>query len=61
MKEKRHKLNYRFHDPNPVGMTADYLLKILIEANIPKVERAIQKASCQLTEQPKHENVESSA
>lgn len=61
MKEKRRKLNYRFHDPNPVGVTANYLLQILIEANSQKVEWAIQQAAGQLAEQPKQEKVESSA
>ena len=39
------KLNYRFHDPNPAAVTADYILKIFIEANAGKVEAAIQKAA----------------
>lgn len=47
---KTQKLNYRFYDPNPANVTAEYLLKILIEANIPKVERAIQEAARQTPE-----------
>ena len=42
---KKRKLNYRFHNPNPVAETADYLLKILIEANTEKVQSAIQEAA----------------
>ncbi|MCI8477909.1 MAG: hypothetical protein HFE97_06110 [Oscillospiraceae bacterium] len=42
---KERKLNYRFHDPNPAAITADYILKIFIEANAGKVEAAIQKAA----------------
>ena len=42
---KKCKLNYRFHDPNPAAVTADYILKIFIEANAGKVEKAIQKAA----------------
>ena len=42
---KQSKLNYRFHDPNPAAVTADYILKILIEANAGKVEAAIQNAA----------------
>ena len=42
---KKRKLNYRFHDPNPAAVTADYILKIFIEANTGKVEAAIQKAA----------------
>jgi hypothetical protein len=30
---KKHKLNYRFHNPNSAAATADCILKILIEAN----------------------------
>ena len=42
---KQRKLNYRFHDPNPAAVTADYILKIFIEANAGKVEAAIQEAA----------------
>ena len=42
---KQRKLSYRFHDPNPAAVTADYILKIFIEANAGKVEEAIQKAA----------------
>ena len=42
---KERKLNYRFHDPNPAAVPADYILKIFIEANAGKVEAAIQKAA----------------
>lgn len=42
---KRTKLNYRFHNPNSAEETADFLCKLLIEANIGKVERAIEEAA----------------
>lgn len=42
---KKKKLNYRFHNPNTVEETADFLLKIFIEANAGKVERAIREAA----------------
>ena len=42
---KKYKLNYRFHDPNPAAVTADYILKIFIEANAGKVEAAVQSAA----------------
>lgn len=45
---KKRKLNYRFHNPNTAEATADILLKILIEANSEKVERAIQEAAKQV-------------
>lgn len=41
---KKQKLNYRFHNPNPAAETADYILKILLEANTKKVNLAIQEA-----------------
>ena len=42
---KERKLNYRFHNPNPTAVTADYLLKIFMEANQEKVQLAIQSAA----------------
>lgn len=39
------KLNYRFHNPNTAETTADYILKVFIEANFGKVERAIRQAA----------------
>lgn len=48
---KKRKFNYRFHNPNTAEVTADYLLKVLIEANTSKVERAIQEATNELPEQ----------
>ena len=48
---KKCKLNYRFHDPNPAAVTADYILKIFIEANAGKVEAAIQNAAAAISNQ----------
>ena len=45
---KKTKLCYRFHDPNPAAVTADYLLTILIEANKEKVAQAIRERSSDL-------------
>lgn len=42
---KKTELNYRFHNPNPADVTADFLLKLLIEVNAEKVERAIEEAA----------------
>ena len=42
---KKRKLNYQFHNPNPAAATADYILKILLEANQEKVQSAIQAAA----------------
>ena len=30
------KLNFRFHDTNPTGVAAEYILKELVAANLPK-------------------------
>lgn len=38
---KKQKLNYRFHNPNTPEATAEYIIKILIEANQKKVERIL--------------------
>lgn len=46
MKQEK-KLNYRFHNPNSATNSADFLCKILIEANGRKVERAIKEAALQ--------------
>lgn len=43
------KLNFRFHDPNPTGVAAEYILKELIEANLPKAERAVKEAKMRET------------
>lgn len=48
---KQRKLNYRFHNPNSVEDTANYLCKILIEANVGKVERAIEEAASKCAEE----------
>lgn len=42
---KERKLNYRFHNPNPAAVAADYILRELIEANVAKVEAAVQNAA----------------
>ncbi len=49
---KKSKLNYRFHNPNPADVTADYILKVFIEVNEKKVEQAINSLSGEL----KYEN-----
>lgn len=36
----KRKLNYRFHNPNPVEVTAEYIVKVMIEANAEKVLQA---------------------
>ena len=45
---QKRKLNYRIHNPNSAAATADYILKILIDANSEKVERAIRAAADQV-------------
>lgn len=41
---KERKLNYRFHNPNTAADTADYILRVLVEANMGKVEQVMQAA-----------------
>lgn len=53
---QKRKLNYRFHNPNSVAATADYILKILIDANSEKVEKAIQAAADQVDHKTKCED-----
>ena len=50
---QKRKLNYRFHNPNSAAATADYILKILIDANSEKVERAIQAAADEVAKETK--------
>ena len=38
-------LNYSFFNPNTVEDTADFLLKLFVEVNRPKVDAAIRKAA----------------
>ena len=45
---KKQKLNYRFHNPNPADVTADYILKVFIEINEKKVEQAIRASAREL-------------
>ena len=51
---KQRKLNYRFHNPNSAEDTANYLFKILIEANAAKVERAIEEAASRCAEKSEY-------
>ena len=46
----KRKLNYRFHNPNSAEDTANFLCKLLIEANAGKVERAIEEAAARCVE-----------
>ena len=50
---QKRKLNYRIHNPNSAAATADYILKILIDANSEKVEKAIQAAAGQVAKETK--------
>lgn len=52
-------MNYRFHNPNPPEVTADYILKVLIEANSEKVERAIQEVANQVICENKYQEEDS--
>ena len=51
---KQRKLNYRFHNPNSAEDTAEFLCKLLIEANAGKVERALQEAASMSKEEDEY-------
>ena len=51
---KQRKLNYRFYNPNSAEDTADFLCKLLIEANAGKVERAIEEAASRCAEESEY-------
>ena len=42
---KQPKLKYHFHNANTPEITADYILKVFMEANLSKVEKAIKEAA----------------
>ena len=50
---KERKLNYRIHNPNPAAVTADYILKVLIEANTGKADAAIRNAAAVIPDEGK--------
>lgn len=52
---KIHKLNYRFHNPNSEADTAEYILRVFVEANMGKAEQAIQAAARQAQDNEQHE------
>ena len=47
---KERKLIYRFNDPNPAAVTANYILKVLIEANTGKADAAIRNAAAAISD-----------
>ena len=51
---KQRKLNYRFHNPNSAEDTADFLCKLLIEANAGNVEYALEKAAARCAEESEY-------
>ena len=56
---QKRKLNYRFHNPNSVEATANSILKILIDVNSEKIEKAIQAAADQVDREMKCNNEDS--
>ena len=51
---KDRKLNYCFHNPNSAEDTANFLCKLLIEANAGKVERTIEEAASRCAEESEY-------
>ena len=41
---KQQKLQFRFHNPNTAEAAADFLVKLLLEANEKKLERTLREA-----------------
>ncbi len=52
---RKQKLNYRFHNPNPADVTADYILKIFMEVNKKKVDQALKEVADQHANESKEE------
>lgn len=48
---KQQKLNFRFLNPNTAEDTANYILRLLLEANRGKLEQTLRKASSERTRQ----------
>ena len=44
MKAKASNMKIRFNNPNTAEVSADYILKVLIDANVPKADNAIRAA-----------------
>jgi hypothetical protein len=50
---KKKTLTYRFHDPNPPAVTAEFLAKLFVEVNADKVRKALLEAA---NDNARHEN-----
>lgn len=53
---KRTKLNYRIHNPNSAEATAEYITKILVEANRHKIEAFLRETAISQKESQKAED-----
>lgn len=54
---KKRKLNYTIHNPNTMEETAKVLLDVLMQANMGKVERKLQKSLESLHDKVKESKV----
>lgn len=54
---KQPKLRYRFHNPNTVEATAEYIASVLAESNRAKIERLLREATPPQQESDKPEGV----
>ena len=54
---KKRKLNYTIHNPNTIEETAKVLLDVLLQANMGKVERKLQKSLESLHDKVKESKV----
>ena len=46
---KKRELNYQIHNPNAAATAADYILKILMQANAQKARQAVLEAADKLS------------
>jgi len=54
---KKQKLTYRFHDPNPEGMVADYILELFMEVDEERVEQAMKQEALETEVQQEDEGM----
>lgn len=47
---KKSKLNIRFHNPNTIEATADYITAVFIEVNQKKVEEVLRKEALKMAQ-----------
>ena len=54
--KQKPKLNYRFHNPNTVEVTAEYIAHILVDVNRTKIEKQLREATLTQLRSEKNED-----